>query len=213
MRGKDSEPGLASPKLLVFGQWLSRRQPGRSKGTTRAGRWLRSGRGPRPAWPSIPRFSSTRRAASGARSAGRRPPSGWTSSPPASWRSRSARATGSRSSRKPGSSGRSPTTPCSPSAPSSSRSTRRAPAKSAAYILADAVARAVVCEDAEQLAKVAGLELPALQLTIAFEDAGEGVRCRSTQVAALGRARIAERGTERARRRARRSRVLPTLSR
>ena len=62
------------------------------------------------------------------------------------------------------------------------------------YILADAVARAVVCENAEQLAKVTGLALPELQLTIAFEDAGEGVVALD-QVAALGRARIAEGGT------------------
>jgi long-chain acyl-CoA synthetase len=62
-----------------------------------------------------------------------------------------------------------------------------------AYILADAAARAVVCEDAEQLAKVAGLELPALQLTIAFEDAGEET-LPLDQVTALGRARSADRG-------------------
>jgi long-chain acyl-CoA synthetase len=62
-----------------------------------------------------------------------------------------------------------------------------------AYILADAAVRAVVCENAEQLAKVAGLDLPALRTTIAFEDAGEGVTALE-EVAALGRARSAEKG-------------------
>jgi long-chain acyl-CoA synthetase len=62
-----------------------------------------------------------------------------------------------------------------------------------AYILADAGARAVVCEDAEQLAKVIGLELPELQLTIAFEDAGDDA-LPLEHVAELGRARLAEKG-------------------
>jgi long-chain acyl-CoA synthetase len=62
-----------------------------------------------------------------------------------------------------------------------------------AYILADAGARAVVCEDAEQLAKVTGLDLSELQLTIAFEDAGEGT-LPFEHVAELGRARLAEKG-------------------
>jgi long-chain acyl-CoA synthetase len=64
-----------------------------------------------------------------------------------------------------------------------------------AYILADAGARAVVCEDAEQLAKVAGLVLPDLQLTIAFEDATENV-IPLDQVAEVGRRRLAEGGRD-----------------
>jgi long-chain acyl-CoA synthetase len=62
-----------------------------------------------------------------------------------------------------------------------------------AYVLADAGARAVVCEDAEQLAKVTGLELADLQLTIAFEDAGEDA-LPLERVAELGRERLAEGG-------------------
>jgi long-chain acyl-CoA synthetase len=62
-----------------------------------------------------------------------------------------------------------------------------------AYVLADAGARAVLCEDKEQLAKVRGLDLPELQLTIAFEDAGDDA-LGLDHVAELGRARLAERG-------------------
>ena len=64
-----------------------------------------------------------------------------------------------------------------------------------AYILADAGARAVVCEDEEQLAKVKGLDLPQLQLTIAFEDAGDEA-LPFEHVAEVGRARLAEKGAD-----------------
>jgi long-subunit acyl-CoA synthetase (AMP-forming) len=42
-----------------------------------------------------------------------------------------------------------------------------------AYLLSDSGAHALICEDAEQLEKTAGLDLPALRLTVAFEDAEE----------------------------------------
>jgi long-chain acyl-CoA synthetase len=61
------------------------------------------------------------------------------------------------------------------------------------YVLADAGARAIVCEDAEQLAKVAGVDLPQLRLTVAFEDAGEDA-LPLEHVAELGRTRLAEAG-------------------
>jgi long-chain acyl-CoA synthetase len=62
-----------------------------------------------------------------------------------------------------------------------------------AYILADAGACAVVCEDAEQLEKVAGLALPALKLTVAFEDAGDDGMSLE-RVSGLGREALTARG-------------------
>jgi long-chain acyl-CoA synthetase len=61
-----------------------------------------------------------------------------------------------------------------------------------AYLLSDSGARVVICENKEQLEKTRGLELPALQLTIAFEDAGEGALALET-VVEKGRAYAAER--------------------
>jgi long-chain acyl-CoA synthetase len=65
-----------------------------------------------------------------------------------------------------------------------------------AYILADAGAKAVVCEDAEQLERIAGLDLAALKLTIAIEDAAGDV-LPLDEVAVRGRAALADGARER----------------
>lgn len=60
-----------------------------------------------------------------------------------------------------------------------------------AYLLADSGARALLCEDKEQLEKIAGLDLPSLEYTIAFEDAEEPAVALA-DVAAGGRAYATE---------------------
>jgi long-chain acyl-CoA synthetase len=63
-----------------------------------------------------------------------------------------------------------------------------------AYVIADSGARALVCDDADQLAKIrdAGADLPALEHTILFDGAADGTVALD-EVAALGREQLAGR--------------------
>jgi long-chain acyl-CoA synthetase len=63
------------------------------------------------------------------------------------------------------------------------------------YVVADSAARALICEDAEQLEKTAGFtdEVPSLEFTFAFEAAAGGA-IAIEDVAARGRAYAAENG-------------------